>query len=346
MKFETQHLPGYPQESLAPKCMVSIKMITYNHEPYIAQAIEGVLMQKTTFKFELVIGEDCSTDLTRKICEDYAKKYPEIIKLLPSEQNLGMIKNGLRTLQACEGKYIAFCEGDDYWTDPLKLQKQVDFLEANDDYGLVHTDYLRYINDLNYFEDNLVKNINRGNIFIELLKENQIATLTVMMRKDLAIEAIKTGILEKGFLIGDYPLWLEISTKSKIGFLKDITAVYRVLSESASHSNDINKEIDINRTVISITRYFASKYNFMEILSNQELLFNKYLLSKGFKHKRFDLSDEAFSFLKKSTGYKIQKIDKLLYIGTYNVLIRNLTFLLMFIKKQIRFKAKKQLNIK
>lgn len=341
MKFETQQSTGYSLELVPPKCMVSIKMITYNHEPYIAQAIEGVVMQKTTFKFELIIGEDCSTDLTRTICEDYANKYPEIIKLLPAEQNLGMIQNGLRTLQACNGKYIAFCEGDDYWTDPLKLQKQVDFLEANEDYGLVHTNYLRYINDLNCFEESLAKNINSGNIFIELLKENQIATLTVMLRKDLAIEAVKTGILEKGFLIGDYPLWLEISTKSKIGFLNDITAVYRVLPESASHSNDINKEIDINRTVISITRYFASKYNLVEILFDQELLFYKYLLSKGFKYKRTDLSNEAFSFLKKSTSYKIREIDKLLYIGTYNPLIRYLTFLLMFIKKQIRFIKKR-----
>jgi len=112
--------------------LVSVQMITYNHEPFIAQAIEGVLMQKTNFKYELVIGEDCSTDNTRKICEEYARNYPDIIRLLPSEKNLGMFANGTRTMKACmNGKYIGICEGDDYWTDPYKLQKQVDFLEKN-----------------------------------------------------------------------------------------------------------------------------------------------------------------------------------------------------------------------
>lgn len=109
--------------------LVSVCMITYNHEKYIAQAIEGVLMQKTNFPIELVIGEDCSTDNTRKICEVYARNYSEIIKLLPLGRNLGMISNFIRTLKACQGKYIALCEGDDYWICPSKLQKQMDLLK-------------------------------------------------------------------------------------------------------------------------------------------------------------------------------------------------------------------------
>jgi len=93
-------------------------------------------MQKTDFDFEIVIGEDYSTDNTRKICEDYANKYPIKINLLPSEKNYGMIPNFLRTFKYCTGKYIALCEGDDYWTDPYKLQKQVDFLEENDEFTM------------------------------------------------------------------------------------------------------------------------------------------------------------------------------------------------------------------
>lgn len=111
--------------------LASILMITYNHEKYIAEAIEGVIKQKTSFKIELVVGEDCSTDSTRQICDDYASQYPDLIKLLPSEKTLGMQRNGMRTIEACTGRYIALCDGDDFWTDPLKLQKQVDFLEAN-----------------------------------------------------------------------------------------------------------------------------------------------------------------------------------------------------------------------
>lgn len=110
---------------------VSVFMITYNHEKYISQAIEGVLMQQTSFKYEIVIGEDCSTDSTREIVVSYKKKYSDRIKLLLHDVNIGAINNHIVTFNACNGKYIAFCEGDDYWTDPYKLQKQVDFLEKN-----------------------------------------------------------------------------------------------------------------------------------------------------------------------------------------------------------------------
>lgn len=116
--------------------LVSVFMITYNHENYIEHAIEGVLMQKTSFPIELIIGEDCSTDNTRKIVREYEGRYTEIIKAQYPEKNRGMNNNFLTVLQSARGKYIALCEGDDYWTDPLKLQKQVDFLEANPEYSL------------------------------------------------------------------------------------------------------------------------------------------------------------------------------------------------------------------
>lgn len=108
-------------------------MSTYRHEEYIHQAIEGVMMQKTTFGIELVIGEDYSGDNTRRICAEMEKKYAGIIRLLPSDRNYGQNHNLARTLLACRGMYIALCEGDDYWIDPLKLQKQVDFLEDRKD---------------------------------------------------------------------------------------------------------------------------------------------------------------------------------------------------------------------
>ena len=114
--------------------LVSIFMITYNHEKYIAQSLEGVLMQKTDFEYEIVIGEDCSTDKTREIILKFVKKNPEKFKLILHEKNVGMMANEIAVMNACIGKYIALCEGDDYWTNPLKLQKQVDFLEKNTEY--------------------------------------------------------------------------------------------------------------------------------------------------------------------------------------------------------------------
>ncbi|WP_256010054.1 glycosyltransferase [Desertivirga xinjiangensis] len=115
---------------------VSICCITYNHEKYIAKAIEGFLNQKTSFKYEILIGEDCSTDNTLAVINDYIKRFPGQIKLITGDKNIGSIRNLVRVFAEVQGKYIAFCDGDDYWTDPLKIQKQVDFLENNLDYTL------------------------------------------------------------------------------------------------------------------------------------------------------------------------------------------------------------------
>ena len=127
---------------------VSVFMITYNHEKYIAEALDSILMQKTDFDFDIVIGEDCSTDATRRIVLEYSRKYPDKIKLLLHNVNVGFISNLMYVLEACTGKYVAMCEGDDYWTDPFKLQKQVDFLEANKEYILATHGY-RIVKDGN-----------------------------------------------------------------------------------------------------------------------------------------------------------------------------------------------------
>lgn len=127
-------------EKLCKHPVVSVQMITYNHGPYIRQAIEGVMMQETDFEFELVIGEDASTDKTREICFEYQKKYPDKIRVLWWHENLQKLnhpagRNGRRTCARCRGEFIALCEGDDYWIDPLKLQKQVDVMRKHPSVG-------------------------------------------------------------------------------------------------------------------------------------------------------------------------------------------------------------------
>jgi len=111
--------------------LVSVNCTTYNHEDFIAEAIESFVNQITNFKYEVLIGEDCSTDNTKKIVEHYAKLYPDKIRIITSSTNVGARKNSQRLIQYSKGKYIAECEGDDYWTDPLKLQLQVDYMEMN-----------------------------------------------------------------------------------------------------------------------------------------------------------------------------------------------------------------------
>jgi glycosyltransferase involved in cell wall biosynthesis len=114
--------------------MVSVCCTTYNHKPFITQTVESFLMQQTNFKFEIVIGDDCSTDGTSEILKSFKERYPEKIRIISAKKNVGAHQNMSNTVKTCKGKYIALCDGDDYWTDPFKLQKQVDFLEQNPEY--------------------------------------------------------------------------------------------------------------------------------------------------------------------------------------------------------------------
>ncbi|MBA7699182.1 hypothetical protein ES703_107870 [subsurface metagenome] len=249
------------------KPLVSARTITYNHAPYISQCIEGVLMQKTNFPFEYIIAEDCSTDGTREIVFDYAKKYPNTIKVITSGKNVGAHANAKRAFEACSGKYIAICEGDDYWTDPYKLQKQVDFLENNREYLLVHTNYVtvdergeRIHSYLNYMKK-LLTSEKKGFITKSLIKQNHIMTLTVLVNKE-ALFKLQDQILEncEGIGVIDYSLFLGISLLGKIHYDNRKTAAYRVLSDSASHSSDLNKRFEFISYTINISRYFNKKY--------------------------------------------------------------------------------------
>lgn len=123
--------------------LVSVVLVTYNHESFIGRAVDSIVNQKHSFQIELLIADDCSTDKTSQIIKEYAARYPDVIKILKREKNLGPTKNLFNAYQQCRGKYIAQLEGDDYWTDAEKLQKQYDFLEQNKEYVCVthmHTD--------------------------------------------------------------------------------------------------------------------------------------------------------------------------------------------------------------
>lgn len=175
------------------KPIVSVCTITYNHEKYIAEAMDSFLMQETDFPFEIVIGEDCSMDGTREVIEKYIEQYPSIIKLIVSEKNLGMQENGKRTMKACTGKYIALCEGDDYWTDVRKLQIQKDFLEENKAYVICYTGVEAF--DENGVIKNYIGGATKDLSKEELQQATPINTLTAMFKN----------------LIGDFPPEFSIS---------------------------------------------------------------------------------------------------------------------------------------
>jgi glycosyltransferase involved in cell wall biosynthesis len=254
--------------------LVSVDMITYNHVPYIAQAIEGVLQQETSFPFELVIGEDCSTDGTREMVFDYQKKYPDIIRVITSTKNVGSHKNGFRTEKACRGKYIAYCDGDDYWHHPQKLQKQVDYLESNPECGLVYSDYDRFIVE----KRKRTPSVNRRNKRIPLSISNPdfcrmicgrtgIQTCTVVVRKDLLFRVIDSDPIlyhDGRFPAGDLPRWAEMSRLAGIGYIDESLATFNGLPESAIRSKDTNKILRIRLLMKELMLYLVDKYNLPE----------------------------------------------------------------------------------
>lgn len=133
--------------------LLSVCVITYNHEEYIQDAIEGVLIQKTNFDFEIVIADDCSKDKTREVILRYRERYPDKIKLILQEQNVGAALNWMELLNYPKSKYIAYLEGDDYWTDPFKLQKQIDFMDKNIDFAMCfHAVEIKFASESDFFE--------------------------------------------------------------------------------------------------------------------------------------------------------------------------------------------------
>ena len=245
------------------KLLVSICCLTYNHELFIRQCIEGFMIQKTNFKFEVLIHDDASLDNTANIIKEYEHKYPDIIKPIYQTENQyskGVSLSSRYNWSRSKGKYIAMCEGDDYWIDPLKLQKQVDFLEKNKDYALVHTNFRTIKNNFVEKNHNRKVLISEGMVKEALLRENFIATVTVCFNKekfDLAYNQI-----DKKYLMGDYPAWLAVALNSKIGYLNEVTSVYRVLENSASHSVNKLKQFGFVKSIFEMKFDFIDKHNF------------------------------------------------------------------------------------
>jgi|TARA_R110000751_G_scaffold937_18_gene3511 glycosyltransferase involved in cell wall biosynthesis len=204
--------------------MLSVFMLVYNQEGFISQTLESILHQKTSFPFNLVIGEDCSTDNTRAIIEAYKKQYPDKIKVISSSQNLGLINNFIRTVNHCDGKYIAICDGDDFWTDEHKLQMQVDFLENNSDYSIAFTRKQDVLPNgtISAYQP---ANPDTSN-FTDLINGNYIPSVTAVFRNKVN-GALAIKWLHK-YPYGDWPLYLyTVSDGSKIKFIDTITAAYR-----------------------------------------------------------------------------------------------------------------------
>lgn len=326
--------------STSKKPMVSVCVQTYNQEKYIHKCLDGILNQKTNFEYEILLGEDESNDGTRDICISYAKKFPDKIRLFLHDRS-NVINfdgcasgkyNSLYNLHQSRGEYIAICEGDDYWTDTLKLQKQIDFLELNYDYGMVYSDVYLMDEKGNRIKSNEAyekskERFESGYLYWNLLHKNFIQTLTVCVQKKLFVQYFNKFPNEE--FAFDLRYWLFISCRTKIKFMDEKMASYRIHNLGLSRSN----------------RFFAKR----RPLVKQSAIIDYFELEKTFeKTNKTVLSDVLYDLVFVNDLDKLEKVPIMTFLKKrpkYFFLIlfsflRRLTNLLLIVNKN---KDKKKL---
>ncbi len=265
--------------------IVSVCVITYNHESYIGECLESILNQKTQYPFEIIIGEDQSTDNTRRIIEKLAATTGKI-KLLPTQRNLGMMPNFIKTLGHCTGQYIALCEGDDYWADSYKIQKQVDFLESHPGYTICFSD-TGYLNQVTGEKKLVSTSLQRTRTINQLLKENFIATQTVMYRNI----GLKIPMGFDKLQVGDWPLHVLYAQFGKIGHIKESTAVYRIHENNNWNGVEPAKKMtSLAEAAIFLSKNIKRKYR--PLARKQALRYIHYLVDRHLQEKDFEKANE------------------------------------------------------
>ena len=356
-------------QNLCKHPIVSVHMITYNHEPYIRQAIEGVMMQKTDFEFELVIGEDCSKDKTREICFEYQKKYPDKIRVLWWHENVTKFGGNDRRVSAhCRGEFIAFCEGDDYWIDPLKLQKQVDVMRKYPNVGFCFCGAYNYSADDGIFRDYYLssnfpigfmdgKSYIKRNVFGSgingvLGRESFVRTASAIVRADVMNKAKREfELLSWRLFLADVPLWLSVSALSDVYYLQDRVAVYRRTPTGLCATKGENVLRDNY-----LTRIYFLVLLFQDLVQSESSCITKrylhtlarVLIKTGNEKK----SSEIIKFIHRSTKYKwllgssnfglrlLMRMN-MLTAGSYkfeqkiSTIMRYLTRVISFIKRRL-----------
>lgn len=300
----------------------------YNQAHLITQTIESILNQKVTFDYDILINDDCSHDNTYDSLKNLILKYPDKIKYIRNEENLGTMKNYARLFSRVTAPFIFCCDGDDYWHHSDKMQEQVNFLKKNRDYAMVHTDYNRlYENeriDKNYLAEN-IELPEDHDYFLSLLNFNFICSSSVCISKHHFDKYISyKRYLHENFHVQDLPMWLDLSENSKIGYIGKSMVTYRELSNSFSNNQDYMKAMKYQRGSLAIRNYFIDEYN-VDKSKVQSMYADHYLkeLRFAFRLIRKDLSNNAYHYLRqnKKLFKRHETIEAYLHrFGSYNVI--------------------------
>jgi glycosyltransferase involved in cell wall biosynthesis len=237
---------------------LSVMMITYNHERFIAQAIESVLAQRVNFDYEIVIGEDYSTDGTRAIIMDFHRCYPGRIVPLMRDQNVGAMRNLEATVAACRGQYLALLEGDDYWTSDEKLQRQVDFLDAHPSSSMC-CHRVQFLDETGSAKANVFPSLPAGPYTIEdLLKGNFVMTCSAVLRRNL-VSALPPWFRE--MKLGDWPMFALAARHGTIELMDEVMSVYRIHQGGVwSSLSSISRSRETARMLKALDKHLNFQY--------------------------------------------------------------------------------------
>ena len=283
--------------------LVSVLMVAYNHEAYLADAIEGVLAQRCDFPFELLIGEDCSRDGTLQVALDYQARHPERIRVVHSEANVGGDENLGRITTRARGRYIAYCDGDDHWCDPEKLARQVAVAESDPRIAAVHTDWVRARRiggewkRLRRSEHaGVPRTVLEGDLFKTFYFPKALRACTLMYRRE-ALEAFFASTLaSKRYRFGDTVIAAYMTSRWRVGYVDAVTAVYRESPGSALRSG-AQSRLRFLRSALEFDsdarRYFAARGDYPEAYRWEVAigLLVRALLVRDREHVRVALED-------------------------------------------------------
>lgn len=317
---------------------LTVVTTTYNQEKYIGEAIEGMLMQKTNFPFQIVISNDCSTDNTLKILEEYKEKYPEKIKIINNEKNLGAMGNFINTLdQIKDTEYVALCDGDDFWTDENKLQKQVDFLEENKEFNICFHKAKLFYENKEKKDEIIPQDVLEISTIDDLVKSNYIVANSVVYRWKFNNKNLK-DIFPDNIVPGDYYIHLLHAEDGKIKMINEVMSAYRRHESGMWWSNDsVNKE----RFTLEYGTKFLNFYN----AADKQIK----LPEKAFYEQRKDMIYNLIvTYIKNDKIDELKDIfvsekDKELYsICMKDIVNRNIWFLDYLVTKEEEEKRIKQ----
>lgn len=303
--------------------LVSICMITYGHEKFIEEAINGVLMQECDFEYELIIANDSSPDNSDDVINTIIKNHQKgkLITYFKQEKNIGMMPNFISALEQCKGNYIAVCEGDDYWTDPLKLQKQVDFLNVNTNYSACFTN-INMLNNGILSKEVLKKKHKKDFDSISVFYDLWVPTLTILYRKN----SLKLPLPDQFSKVnnGDLFLFYLLAQEGMLGYLDFVSGVYR------QHENGVwSGEDTITQIEKRITTFVLIKDYFNENLKIKQILQEKITASNWLKVRYFF---KKRLFKKFVLGYTVFFI-KNPFFGILNIFLKVKKMLVKPLKK-------------